>query len=288
MEPNELIAVRKSESVAALAGALAKAQGAMEAASKDRKNPHFGQKYATLASIWDACRAPLAANGLAVVQLPSMSESQLTVETHLLHESGEYIVSTLTMPVDKLTAQGVGTAITYGRRYALAAMVGVAPDDDDDGNAASGRDDTRTPAEKQPAKTNGKKQAEESKSDTRTPAEILTALREKLPAIKTAAEILKARAYIKDRLQGADQAEGFQELEWKAIEIADNPFQAAASRVAMTFNKGGVLGLVELRRRIGRSELFSADAKQDLDEAIRKQEGKADEAERQAHSNTAA
>jgi hypothetical protein len=124
----------------ALARALAKAQAVMEGASKDKTNPAFKSRYADLASVWDACRGPLTSNGLAVVQLVTAADkASVTVETRLLHESGESVSSVLTMPVDKPSAQGVGSAITYARRYALSALVGVAPDDDDDGNAASGR-----------------------------------------------------------------------------------------------------------------------------------------------------
>ena len=122
----------------ALARALAKAQAVMQSASKDKTNPAFRSRYADLASVWDACREALTTNGLAVAQLvTSADKSSVTVETRLLHESGESLSSILTLPVEKATAQGVGSAITYARRYGLSAMVGVAPDDDDDGNEAS-------------------------------------------------------------------------------------------------------------------------------------------------------
>lgn len=129
-----------------LARALAKAQGAMAKASKDRVNPHFKSRYADLASVWDACREPLSANGLAVVQLVAAADkASVTVETRLLHEGGESVSSSLTMPVAQATAQGVGSAITYARRYALAALVGVAPDDDDDDGNEASRAPTRAP-----------------------------------------------------------------------------------------------------------------------------------------------
>jgi len=133
--------MKKSESISELAAAMARAQGAIEGAKKDRENPHFRSKYADLASIWDACRAALAANGLSVVQFPqpitiSDGYAVVEVETTLLHASGQWMAGTLSLPVSKADAQGVGSAITYARRYALAAVVGVAPDDDD-GNAAS-------------------------------------------------------------------------------------------------------------------------------------------------------
>ena len=120
-----------------LAAALSKAQGAMKGAVKDSSNPHFKSKYADLSSVWDACRKVLAANGLSVIQTPEESERQeVRISTTLLHSSGQWITSTYAIPVTKADAQGYGSAITYARRYSLAAMVGVAPEDDD-GNAAS-------------------------------------------------------------------------------------------------------------------------------------------------------
>ncbi len=127
-----------SASIARLACALAKAQSEMTGASKDSLNPHFKSKYADLAAIWDACRGPLSRHELAVVQLPSAIGSIVTVTTLLVHSSGEYIGEALTLTATQDTPQGVGSAITYGRRYGLASLVGIAPEDDD-GNAASGR-----------------------------------------------------------------------------------------------------------------------------------------------------
>lgn len=127
----------QSENIGELAAALAKAQAVMQGASKDQTNPHFKSKYADLASIWDACRKPLSDNGLAVVQSPVDAEGgSVGLTTTLLHSSGQWMSSTVSAPLQQNTAQAVGSAITYLRRYALAAMVGVAPDDDD-GNAAS-------------------------------------------------------------------------------------------------------------------------------------------------------
>lgn len=137
-----------SESMKEIATALAKAQGAMRGAVKDSANPHFKSKYADLASVWDACREQLAANSLSIVQAPGpCADGRLEMTTMLLHASGEWISETLTIPLSKVDAQGYGSATTYARRYALAAMVGIAPEDDD-GNAAS------QPAQKQPQAQN--------------------------------------------------------------------------------------------------------------------------------------
>jgi hypothetical protein len=122
----------------------------MGGAKKDSTNPHFKTAYADLASIWDACRAPLANAGLSVVQLVSSDATQgvphcghAIIETILAHSSGEWVSSTLAVPLTKSDAQGLGSAITYGRRYALAAIVGVCPADDD-GEAAVARPTQRT------------------------------------------------------------------------------------------------------------------------------------------------
>lgn len=127
----------QSENIGELAAALSKAQAAMPNASKDATNPHFKSRYADLASIWDACRKPLTDNGLAVIQAPVAAEpGYVGLTTTLLHASGQWIAETVSAPLTQNTAQSIGSALTYLRRYALAAMVGVAPDDDD-GNTAS-------------------------------------------------------------------------------------------------------------------------------------------------------
>lgn len=133
--------MKRSESIKELATALAKAQGDIKEASKDSTNPHFKSNYADLASVWEVCRGPLSKNGLSIIQSPSTKEDgSIILTTILLHASGEYYEEELQLfPRDK-TPQSMGSAITYGRRYALMAIVGVAPggdEKDDDGNAAS-------------------------------------------------------------------------------------------------------------------------------------------------------
>ena len=130
--------MKHSESIALLAGALAKAQLQIEPASKNATNPHFRSHYADLASIWDACRGPLNTNGLSIVQFPCDGDVGRTgLCTMLLHSSGEYISEVVTTRSQKDDPQGLGSALTYLRRYALAAVVGVTATEDDDGNAAS-------------------------------------------------------------------------------------------------------------------------------------------------------
>lgn len=116
--------------------ALARAFARIEAAKKDSENPHFLFKYADLASVTEAVRVPLTSEGFSWPQTIAMEEGMVIV-TQWLRRKGVSICSVLPMPIgDKATPQQIGSAITYARRYALSAMVGVAPDDDD-GNAAS-------------------------------------------------------------------------------------------------------------------------------------------------------
>jgi hypothetical protein len=132
----------RSESIAELAKALCKAQGAMLFAKKDSANPFFKSKYADLASVVEAAKKPLAENGLSYIQMPRADAAGVTVETLLMHVSGEWIASDLFMVPVKGDPQGVGSCITYARRYSLQAMLGI-PAEDDDGNAASGKTDNK-------------------------------------------------------------------------------------------------------------------------------------------------
>lgn len=132
--------MERSESIAQLSDALAKAQAIMEPASKNATNPHFGSNFADLSEVWRVVRAAFAPHGLSVVQLPETrpESNVLTLTTILMHASGEWLSSTMAVMTEKQTAQGVGSGLTYARRYALAALCGVAAETDDDGNAASG------------------------------------------------------------------------------------------------------------------------------------------------------
>lgn len=131
--------MNRSDTIGELAKALATAQGEMTTASKSADNPFFKSKYSDLASCWDACRNALSKQGLAVIQTTRPGEGkEIIIETMLAHSSGEWISSDLPMTPVKNDPQGTGSAITYGRRYALMGIVGIAPADDD-GEAAMGR-----------------------------------------------------------------------------------------------------------------------------------------------------
>lgn len=125
-----------SPEIGELAKAIAAAQAKMKPAVKDATNPHFKSKYADLASIWDACREALGTNGLAVLQGVTCQGADVTVETRLIHASGQWLSTALTIAAANAGAQSIGSAVTYGRRYGLAAMLGISAEEDDDGNAA--------------------------------------------------------------------------------------------------------------------------------------------------------
>ena len=126
--------IEKSASIKNLAVSLAKFQGKIESVEKDGDNPYFRSKYATLANIVYTIRPTLSENGLSFSQLPSGSNELVTI---LMHQSGEYLSSTVKMSPKDNTPQSQGSAITYMRRYALSAILGIVTDDDDDGNEAT-------------------------------------------------------------------------------------------------------------------------------------------------------
>jgi hypothetical protein len=128
----------RSESLGALTKALIQVQRQVNGAKPNKSNPHLKNKYADLASVWDTCRDLLAENGLAVTHtFRDNSGDAVTCVATLLHESGEYMTSSLTLKPGKTSPQEMGSAITYARRYTLAALVGIVVDDDDDGHKAS-------------------------------------------------------------------------------------------------------------------------------------------------------
>jgi hypothetical protein len=131
--------MEKSEHINELATALAKAQGEMKGAHKDSENPFFKSKYADLAAVWEAIRGPFAKHGLSIVQTTSEGEKGLMLHTTLLHSSGQYISGGMIVKPVKQDPQGLGSALSYSRRYALSAIAGVYQNDDD-ANLASGKE----------------------------------------------------------------------------------------------------------------------------------------------------
>lgn len=131
--------IETSIETAKLDAALAKAQGEIEAASKDKTNPAFKSRYADLTAVWGACRPTLAKHGISVTQWPVHAEdNRLHIITRIAH-AGEWIKAHFSLPVTKQDPQGYGSATTYAKRFTLAAALGIVADEDDDGNTASNR-----------------------------------------------------------------------------------------------------------------------------------------------------
>ena len=171
--------MQRSESIKALAKALVLAKSKMEAPTKDKTNPHFKSKYADLASVKSSYQPALTEAGLSVVHALAYKEA-LTLTTTVLHaESAEWIASDFPIPAG-LKAQEIGSALTYGRRYNVCALLDIVAEDDDDGNAASG---PKAP-EKKPA----------SKPEP-TPSALSHEERVKVSALAKSRGILTAQAF---------------------------------------------------------------------------------------------
>lgn len=130
--------MKHSDTINELAAAMNKAQAEMKPALKDSVNPHYKSKFSNFTSVWDSIRVPLTKNGLTVWQDITTCEKTVSVLTKLVHISGQWVeFGPLTIPLSKFDAQGVGSATSYAKRYAICAALGVVSDEDDDGEAAS-------------------------------------------------------------------------------------------------------------------------------------------------------
>lgn len=145
--------LQHSENINEIAAALSKAQAAIKGAKRESDNPYFKSRYADLASVWESVRKPLTDAGLSVVQSVSTQESgRVCVTTMLVHTSGQWFRDTASGTPKDDGPQALGSLVTYLRRYSLAAVAGVAPEDDD-GEAAEGR--SKSPAKAVPVEPKG-------------------------------------------------------------------------------------------------------------------------------------
>ena len=127
--------MNQTENISDLVAALSKAQGNMRPAVYNKLNPHFKNRYATLAAVVDTVRPELSKAGIAITHTNDIDGEQEFLVTTLGHKSGQWISSRRRVPAG-LKAQEYGAWLTYNRRYALCAMVGISADEDDDGNIA--------------------------------------------------------------------------------------------------------------------------------------------------------
>lgn len=188
--------IEHSDTINELATALAKAQATMKGALRDSDNPFFKSRYADLASVWDACRAALTSQGIAVLQGPSVVDGVLSVTTLLTHASGQWARSTLSTTLKDHSPQVVGSATTYLRRYGLAAMVGVAPEDDD-GNAAQGHTGVAQGPQQRGARREALQEQSRRANADRGPykhVDTETGTEAEAPALSNFAELMARRA----------------------------------------------------------------------------------------------
>jgi len=147
--------MKRSESIKEIAAALAAAQSDIGVASKSATNPYFKSNYADISMLLDVCREPLSKNGIAVIQGANTSIDEagvchVHITTLLSHKSGDWIENTLTLIPKDSTPQAVGSAITYGRRYELQAMVCIPAADDDGQGAQAPKGEAPKPAATKP------------------------------------------------------------------------------------------------------------------------------------------
>ena len=148
--------MKQSENITDLATALCLAQAQMGGAVKDSNNPFFNSSYADLTSIIKVIKKPLSDNGLSFVQLPITSDGGLGVGviTMLMHNSGQWLQGEYLLPMDKITPQGAGSCLSYSRRYALQALLGIpAVDDDSEAAMFRGQPVAQEPPQKRVRKT---------------------------------------------------------------------------------------------------------------------------------------
>ena len=162
--------MKSSEQINELAAALALAQLEVRNAVPNAENPHFRSSYADLEAVKAACLPYLNAHGISVVQSPVVAEGgRVGVVTRLLHKSGQWMEGEFAMPSVKQDPQGYGSALTYARRYTLAAFAGVATGEDDDGEGAHGRNGKKDDKQSKPAS----KPAEPQKPEPKPHASVM-------------------------------------------------------------------------------------------------------------------
>jgi len=169
-----------SAEIGELAKALPKAQAAIAKVTKDAANPHFASRYASLSEIADAILPAMNDHGITVLQPSTAGAGMVQVTTCLLHESGQWLRSTHTVPVTKADAQGVGSALTYARRQGLQSLLTVAPQgEDDDAEGAVGRGAGRPPIPptepKRPALRDRATRLEKTMADVKTVRDLTRA-----------------------------------------------------------------------------------------------------------------
>ena len=166
--------ISRSESIIELSKAFAMFQAEVNNPINSTTNSFFKNKYATLGDVLNEVRPVLAKNGLSILQMPSGDGGLVQLTTLIMHTSGEWIeTEPIVMRPEKPNAQGMGSVLTYARRYSLSAILGVASEDDDDGNQAS-----------QPQKSTPKAKASPKKPVDNSLKELIAELMEKAKTLQ--------------------------------------------------------------------------------------------------------
>lgn len=188
----------QSEQINDLAAALVEAQKQLTTVAKTHavRAGQMNYTFANLADLWDVAREPLTANGLCVLQLPTMTEKGLVLVTKLCHKGGQWVASSLPIEPTQRTPQALGSAITYARRYAFGAIIGLVSDEDDDGAKASkpvpARERAKAPANEAPA--------QRAPSSIDSDVEALVRFRERVNLATTPGGVAEVMAEAKARL----------------------------------------------------------------------------------------
>jgi len=228
----------RSAEINELAKALSKAQGVMKSAPKNKVNPHLKSKYADLASILDAVRAPLSDNGLAYCQIIEGKGPEITCYTDLMHVSGQWVRGKFSYHSAQTGIQQIGACITYVKRYALSAILGIASDEEDDGEGEQAK--ATKPAEgskykqisvSDPVPVDPKTAAKNERKKPENQAELVAEAEKVFDTSAKASEDIKGALWercrklwptgTKDAAEAAMTASKEKPLEWKTATVAD-------------------------------------------------------------------
>ena len=186
--------MEKSQSIVNIAKALSQFQAKMGKVNKDATNPFFNSKYATLSNILEAIKTPLLESGLSFTQFPT---GQNGLTTLLMHgESGEYMQTDYFMNPSKSDPQAQGSAISYMRRYALSAVLGLNIDEDDDANAA-----THGSSSPQPEKKEAASEKPWLNQDSKVYEKIIDRLKKKTTNVEQIAQHFRLSKQVRASLQ---------------------------------------------------------------------------------------
>ena len=224
----------QSENTGDLATALAKAQATMKAAPFDKSNPHFKNKYASLASVIDTIRKPLAENGLSYTQTTEVRDGGFVLVTTLRHMTGQWIASEYSLPnVSK--PQELGSALTYARRYSLSAIACIAADEDDDAEGARTNDQVATAPRKSPVKPQAVEAPVDPVTGECSPHAISEEDTMRWGALFVAA-VNTAKSEDEARQWAFENAEALSQLEGVAPKVHQRVMERMNAKIA-TFNK---------------------------------------------------